>query len=339
MGKIKKIGSDYYIEFIARGLRYQRIGGRTKRAAEILLKSIEDQIQEGELSTIVVDVAAKIFFDEFLNYAQQCHYPLTFRRYQKTVRHFQEFCASELSKNFKLSKVTPSVIESYRVSLVKQFEDSSRAIKPKVVNFTLILLRDVLDFAINLGYLNDNPTGHTRFVDAPHSKAPQTLNVQTCENLLKTRDSQLSDIIQLLLKTGMRIEELVSLQWSEVDFKNNCIRVISPKEYADGNKHYRHIPVDIVSGKILRRLQGLSRKEYVFVGPDGQKIDRAQVMNDCVHLAQEQGIKTQAFFPILRNTFVKDVLTRGVSLVKLYQILGLTDIAKIMRYFEFGQIK
>ena len=44
MGEIKKIGEEYYIEFYARGLKYQQQAGTDKRQAEELLRNIEEKI-------------------------------------------------------------------------------------------------------------------------------------------------------------------------------------------------------------------------------------------------------------------------------------------------------
>ena len=66
MGTVRKIGDEYYIEFDARGLTYQRNGGKDKKAATQLLKTIEDKIRKGEMSTVIVDVKAGDFFNNFL---------------------------------------------------------------------------------------------------------------------------------------------------------------------------------------------------------------------------------------------------------------------------------
>ena len=42
MGTIKKIGDNYFIEFVARGLKYQRNGGTDKKEA---LKQVENSIE------------------------------------------------------------------------------------------------------------------------------------------------------------------------------------------------------------------------------------------------------------------------------------------------------
>jgi len=160
MGTLHKIGNDYYIEFIARGLRYQRNGGPDKTIAQQLLKSIEDKIQKGEMSTVVSDVETNTFLKMFLDKIRAEYSPKTFSRYESVVWHFQEFCRTSISENSRLSEVTPSVIEGYRVFLLQETGPNNQVIKPKLVNFTLYLLKDILDYSISLGYLNDNPTPH-----------------------------------------------------------------------------------------------------------------------------------------------------------------------------------
>ena len=59
MGTIRKIGDEYFIEFFARGLKYQQKIGLDPARAEQALKEIEAQIARGEALTIVREMIFK----------------------------------------------------------------------------------------------------------------------------------------------------------------------------------------------------------------------------------------------------------------------------------------
>ena len=160
MGQVRKIGEEYYIEFYARGLLYQQKGGNDIVHAQKLLDEIEGKIKQGEMGTIVRDVDLDIFLKTFSEFAQKEYSSKTFSRYSDTIKHFSEFLKKKFPGLKKLSEVTPKVIEDYRFYLSQEAE--RRKLKPKVLNFTLYLLRDCLDYGITLGYINDNPTLHVR---------------------------------------------------------------------------------------------------------------------------------------------------------------------------------
>ena len=55
MGSIQKVGDDYFIEFYARGLKYQQKIGSDKQAAQKALDTIESQIAKGVDQTVPPD--------------------------------------------------------------------------------------------------------------------------------------------------------------------------------------------------------------------------------------------------------------------------------------------
>jgi len=318
MGTVRKIGNDYYIEFDARGLKYQRNVGKDKEAAVRLLQEIEGKIRRGEESIVVPRVGVDVFFEDFLTHIKKKEDPKTVSRYQSVVTHFQEFIHTALSSDCKLSEVTPSVLERYTAVLFKSTGKTGRGVKPGVINFTLYLLKDIFDHAINCGYINDNPTLHTQLIAIPDQGIPQTLSDQDRQGLFGDSSGGIKDMIEVLLKTGIGTEEAISLKWTNVDFANNFFKIES---LPDAVRRGRQIPMDSGLITIFRKLhdQKKEHQEYVFPGEAGKTVGISSKLNNCV----------------LRNTFARDVLEKGVSLVGLHKLLGFRDIARVMRYAGF----
>lgn len=309
MGTIRKIGNDYYIEFTARGLKYQRNGGTDKDSAQCLLDEIEDKIRKGEMSIAVHDVEVGRFFESFLDLIKNDSDERTYARYGSAVGHFQEFIRTALPPACQLSQMTPSVIEKYRATLVRG------AVKPAVINFTIYLLRDLFDHAINFGHINDNPTLHTQLIPIPDRKDPRVLSSDDVQKLLDDSPDDARDMIEILLRTGITIEEFNGLKWANADFKNNCLKV---ELLPDALRRDRQIPMDSKVLSIIRRLRDQKRaqQERIFCAGEGD------VISGSVQCA-------------LRNTFADNVLKKGVSLISLYKLLGFRDIARVMRYEGF----
>jgi site-specific recombinase XerD len=331
MGTVRKIGDDYFIEFEARGLNYQRTGGKDKEAARRLLKEVEDKIKKGEMNIVVHDVQASDFFKDFLSFIKNDNDPRTYVRYGSVVGHFQEFTREALSPTCRLSQITPSIIEGYRARLIKSTSIKGRALKPKVINFTFYLLKDVFDQGINFGHINDNPTLHTRLMAITDGKLPRVLGDDEIKDLLNISPEDIRVTIAALLGTGMDIGEIIGLKWTNVDLNNNCLKIRSLPGAA---RRGRKIPMGC---KVLSIIQDLydqrgENQEFVFVDRTGRQMGQANIMRDFIKAGNAIGTNGASLHHILRNTFAKNMLEKGVSLIGLYKLLGFRDIAKVMRY-------
>ncbi len=160
MGKIRKINGVYYIEFYARGLLYSQVAGSDLEEANKLLCQVEEKIAGGEALTITRHIDLSDFYDRFDAEARALYGPKSAERFSSTIEDFSGFLNRHFPDVYHLSQLTPAIIESYKAYLLK-----TRRIK--IVNLSILLLRDVLEFGIKLGFLNDNPSLHVRLLPWP----------------------------------------------------------------------------------------------------------------------------------------------------------------------------
>ena len=177
MGQISKIGDTYYIEFYARGLLYSKVAGSDRAAAERLLKETEETIASGEALTIVREIDLPVFVQQFYIYASQEFSARTVIRFKLTGEHFTSFLIKQYPMAIHLSNITPSVIETYKLFL-------AATVRPKVVNFTLLLLREMMEHGIKLGFIHDNPTLHVQLLPLPNKRRPLTKRYQLAKEFL-----------------------------------------------------------------------------------------------------------------------------------------------------------
>lgn len=190
MGTLRKIGNDYFIEFLARGLKYQQKIGPNQARAEEALKEIEAQIARGEALTIVREIDLVIFFEQFFAYSHEEFGPQTANRFRDVIIHFDAFLKRQYPHIHQLSKITPSVFEAYKMHLVS-------STRPVLVNFTILLLREMMEYGITLGFINDNPTLHIRLLRWPARNYSVTKRYELVRNLF-AKGASLSRICKLL---------------------------------------------------------------------------------------------------------------------------------------------
>jgi hypothetical protein len=166
LGQIRKINDVYYIEFYARGLLYSQIAGVHLEQAQKLLQQVEEKIAGGEALTIARLIDLPDFFERFLAQAVS-QYPYSSKsitRFTTTIKHFSGFLEQNFPQARRLDQLTPVIIESYKAYLIKTQ-------KTKIVNLSILLIRDILEFGIKLGFINDNPSLHVRLL--PWPKTPE----------------------------------------------------------------------------------------------------------------------------------------------------------------------
>jgi len=318
MGTIQKIGEDYFIEFYARGLKYQQKAGPDRKAAQKALEEIEAKIARGEAAVIVRDVDIDIFLKDFLHYSRTQHTPKTVRRFQSLKKYFLSFLEKQMPTVVKLSQVTPVVVEQYKNSLRR----------PEVINLTIILLREVFAYAIKLGYLNDDPSLHIRFVNPIKAKKISVVTEEEKVILMKYASPGLAMMIEVILGTGISVEELTDLTWAGIDWPNQVIKVPS--------RQGRDIPMVSKVIEILKGQKGRRQSPgYIFTDKEDRKLNAMSLKKELRKVVGQRDLKKEITFDTFCHTFAQGLIRKNISWGRLYRILGYDDIAQILVYTAF----
>ncbi len=328
MGNIRKIGREYYIEFIARGLKYQLKAGPGKSAAQKALKDIEAKIAAGEENIIARDVETEVFWEDYLRFAEVFHTPRSASRFRKVIGHFRCFLEKEGLKDARLSSLTPRVIEKYKTDLVGHWKASGRP-NPDVVNFTLYLLRDIFEFALKKGCLNDNPLCHIRPVPSPAGRHAMTLSEEDLSAVLANVSGILEEAVRTILETGMTLKEIIRLEWDDVDREGRTIRVRGK----DGKEEWppeRQLNMASTVEDILKRRENGSHSRRVFCSPSGAALDEAEMRAALASLGGTIRLRRRLGFSVFRRLFARRMFAKTTSLTLLYKIMGYGDIARAM---------
>jgi site-specific recombinase XerD len=191
MGQIRKINDVYYIEFHARGLLYSQVAGPHLEEAQKLLLQVEEKIAGGEALTVTRHIELPHFFERFLSEASVQYSAKSVKRYATVILHFSNFLKIYFPQARQLDQLTPALIESYKVYLVKTQ-------KAKTVNLSILLIRDILEFGIKLGFLNDNPSLHIHLLPWPKSPTRKATPRYNKAKQLLLKGASLSKLAQLL---------------------------------------------------------------------------------------------------------------------------------------------
>jgi len=188
------------------------------------------------------------------------------------------------------------------------------------INRELALLKHLFSLAIKWDYVDSNPVKGVKFLK--ENMKERILTPDEIQTLLEEANDNLRPIIMTALCTGMRMGEILSLKWSNVNLRSGFIQVEHSK-----NGKMRKIPISSALTETLKNVNK-GNGEYVFMNR-GKPI---KSMQEAWENALKRGGIKNCRFHDLRHTFATYALFNGADLVSIRDILGHSDIRMTARY-------
>lgn len=210
---------------------------------------------------------------------------------------------------------------------------ASMAAKPAAANFALAVLSKIMRWCEDFGYRPEqsNPARGVKKYRA--NKLERYLTNDEFARLGTVLDGVATDThedlyavaaIRLLLLTGARLGEILTLQWSHVDFERQMLRLPDSKT---GQKTIQLSPAAVTVAKSLPRVKG---NPYVIVGrvPGGHIVNLQKPWRRIRALAKLDDVRIHD----LRHTFASRAAANGASLPMIGKLLGHTSTQTTARY-------
>jgi integrase len=323
MGSIRRRGKKYFLDVRVNGKRIRKIIGSSRKLAELALKDLEVKIARSDLGFIKKDILIEDLFDRFMEFSAANHAPNTIRRYKAILSNFRLFL-SEHPNLKKVSQLNAGLIEEYKVYRKKQ------GAKSNTINIELKGIRVCFNNGVKWGLIKGGPMVGVKSLRIRDAKPPRFLSEDECNQLLQNCGKELYPIFFTFLHTGLRLEELINLEWSDIDFRNKKIHVRSKVDWIPKGKD-RELPITKRLQSILEQLKRRARGNYVFESPDGGKLKR-KLRRDLIRIASKCGFPDVTKIHSLRHTFASHLVMKGVDLPTVQKLLGHSDIKTTMVY-------
>lgn len=157
---------------------------------------------------------------------------------------------NEAIGNYKLKEITPLHLNMFYKSLEadglnkrKRRDSDGRVLNNGKLSLTTIadhnkIISSILSTAVKWGYVTENAA---RKADPPKAPYRETacLNEEQTKHLIELLENepmQYKTMIILLLYTGMRRGELCGLEWNDIDFENQKMRICRSSVYIGGKE-------------------------------------------------------------------------------------------------------
>lgn len=266
--------------------------------------------------------------------------PLSFDRLESTVvNHIYPHLGS-----LKLDQVTRDRVQTLINDLYKKKNFSYSSVKKVYVAlnscYNHALMDDVVIKNPCVGIVLPSPTERTKLVT--------TLSLDEVERLKSEILKTTSEVggygyaFLLILNTGLRMSEALSLCWEDIDFNNKTISVqkssiLCKKRDADGNQtggyerrvqnstktsnSNRIIPINRAAEEALLELQKNNMTPYVIVNSKQKPVSPSNFERYFNSLLRKADIQNCGLH-VLRHTFASLLFSKGVDVKVVSELLG-----------------
>lgn len=225
-----------------------------------------------------------------------------------------------------LSEVTTARIEAFKQAQL------ARGLHPKTVNNHLVALLKCLRCAFEWGELERLPVSRTLKAPPPPFRS---LDRAEQTRLLEAAKSEpfWRPMVLVALQTGMRVGELLGLEWQDIDWGRGFITVQRSFVYGvlgtPKNNRVRHIPLTPDALAVLHPLR--QPDGPVFRRPDGRRLGATTSGRALSRMAKRVGLEPFGWHT-LRHTYATSLAMTGTPLRVVQVLLGHASIVMTERY-------
>lgn len=253
----------------------------------------------------------------------------TISAYQRDLRQFNSFiCELNISE---INKITKKHIRHFIVQLNLD-KNSTSTIARK-----LTTLRGVFRFAIRNEFIDSNPLKN---ISNPKIKRniPETLSLSSFENVINTLSKKeveennllLIAIFELLYGSALRVSELCSLDYGDIDLINKIVKV-----KGKGSKE-RIVPLGTQTitaiNNYLKVIKHDSKSSPLFFAKSGKRIYSRIIQKHVKENIQLVSDISKKSPHVLRHSAATHMLDNGADLLSVKEILGHQNLSTTQIY-------
>ena len=271
--------------------------------------------------------------------------PNTLRAYETDLLRFLDFLSRDFlgkeADDIHPGEVDAMAVRSFLAALTR--EGLAKSSQGRMLS----VVRSLFRFACREGTLTANPAQTVRTPKVPKT-LPRHLRPGEVENLLEapsggeSNDERLGRrdraILELLYATGLRVGELVSLDWRAIDLSARVLRVRGKggkermvpfgRPAADALRHWLEVWESLRAGATGEDPES----EPVFLNFRGGRLTDRSIRNIIDRWVDSAAVARGVHPHTLRHTFATHLLEAGADLRTIQELLGHASLSTTQKY-------
>lgn len=236
----------------------------------------------------------------------------------------------------KAKRLAESTIKSYKAQ-VMQFGAHFK----HVDRFRNITADQILDYLTTKIEANTQRHAHSaiklfytniigqplKFRHIPYAKKdkklPQPLEASEIMAMLKVcRNTKHRVILFLLYGCGLRVQEMIDLQWAHIDRAAGIIYVVKGKGNKDRKVALYPELLQLLTDYYREYRDELSGNAYVLKGQFGPQYSQKSVNEVLKQLAEKAGVRGRVHAHLMRHSYATHLMDAGTDLRTIQELLG-----------------
>jgi integrase/recombinase XerD len=216
---------------------------------------------------------------------------------------------------------------------------------PSTVSRNISSIKSFYNYMVKSNKMANNPS---ELIKEPKlgRHLPTYLTIEEVDSLLDIDtetnfDYRNKALLELMYATGLRISEVVELEFKNIDFDDCIVRVMGK-----GSKE-RIVPINDYALDALKEYINTARpnmlikgeNNYIFINNHGNKMTRQAVFKIIKKECSNKGITKNISPHTLRHTFATHLLENGADLRVIQELLGHSDISTTQIYTHVSNDK
>lgn len=277
------------------------------------------------------DVTLIEFRDEYIEAIRHTHSPSYLRSVKYTFQQLLNY-----SDNLKLVKYDPRYMEKF---ILEKFKKSKYT-----ASLYYRTLKAAFSKAVDWDYISVNPLTKIKCPKFQKNR-PAFITIDelnTILNCLPNKD--LTDLYLFAFYTGMRLSEVINLQWNNINLNEGIIQV-GGKEFVTKGKKVRSIPIcNQVHDILIKRFPKILKQKnnFVFTKGSSSYCYTADYISKTFKKAVKlSGLNQDVHFHSLRHSFASALIKSGASLYTIKELLGHSSISmtEIYSHLDISSLK
>lgn len=205
---------------------------------------------------------------------------------------------------------------------------SAKVTGPSITNWPFFPLRSIMLCASGGFRLDENPVRYQRLkLGSPRVRYLTRLEAGRLLEASLSISVELSGFVRLCLNTGCRKNEVLRMRWADIDLDKRLF-ILRPEVNKTGR--WRVLPLNDGALLALKNLRGLcGDSDLVFPCPRG---GRLRQLDKHFRMAVEAAGIHDFRIHDLRHTFASWLVSEGVDLLKVRDLLGHSSVKMTERY-------